>query len=91
MLMSFYRTVNPWGFWGPVRDKVLRADPTFVPNRDAARDLSNVAVGIVWQTCLVLLPIYLVLRPAAWSIAIAAVLAGATVFLKAPLVRPASA
>ena len=56
VLMGFYRTVNPWGFWGPVREKVLRADPTFVPNRDAARDLSNVAVGIVWQTCLAIAP-----------------------------------
>jgi Na+/proline symporter len=82
VLMAFYRTVNPWGFWGPVRRKVLQADPTFVPNGDAARDLSNVAVGIVWQTCLVLLPIYLVLRQSAWSAAIAAVLAGSTLFLK---------
>ncbi|HEY4016538.1 MAG TPA: sodium:solute symporter family protein [Polyangiaceae bacterium] len=82
VLVSFYRTVNPWGFWGPVREKVLRSDPTFIPNRDAARDLTNVAVGIVWQTCLVLLPIYIVLRQTAWCLGIAAVLAGASLFLK---------
>ncbi|HEY1763679.1 MAG TPA: sodium:solute symporter family protein, partial [Opitutaceae bacterium] len=43
VLKRFYRTVNPWGFWGPVREKVVREDPSFVPNHNAARDLSNVA------------------------------------------------
>src|SRR5262249_59255 len=33
ILMSFYKTVNPWGFWGPIREKVLREDPAFEPNR----------------------------------------------------------
>lgn len=61
-LKSFYRTVNPWGFWGPIRDKVLLEDPDFKPNRDFKRDALNVAVGVVWQTSLVILPIYLVLK-----------------------------
>jgi len=34
----------------------------FRPNRDCARDWVNVSVGIVWQLCLVTMPIYLVLR-----------------------------
>lgn len=67
VLKKFYRTVNPWGWWGPIRAKVIAEDPNFVPNHNAARDLTNVAVGIVWQLCLVTLPIYLVLRQ--WSIA----------------------
>lgn len=82
VLMSFYRTVNPWGWWGPVRAKVMAADPTFVPNRNARRDLSNVAVGIVWQLCLVSLPIYLVLHR--WAIAggIFALLVATSVYMK---------
>lgn len=60
-LKSFYRTVRPWGFWGPIRDKVMAEDPEFVPNREFKRDAFNVAIGVVWQTSLVILPIYLVL------------------------------
>ena len=37
-----------------------------MPNRGAAHDLTNVAVGIVWQLCLVTLPIYIVLKQ--WSV-----------------------
>ncbi|HRR56324.1 MAG TPA: Na+:solute symporter [Acidobacteriota bacterium] len=60
-LKSFYRTVRPWGFWGPIHDKVVAEDPTFERNRDFWRDMFNVAVGIVWQTALVAMAIYLVL------------------------------
>jgi len=66
-LRSFYRTVNPWGWWGPVRAQVMKEDPTFKPNRGAGRDLSNVAIGIVWQLCLVTLPIFIVLKH--WTVA----------------------
>jgi len=61
-LMAFYKKVNPWGSWGPIRERVLRDDPGFVPNRNFGRDSINVVVGIFWQICLVLFPIYVVLR-----------------------------
>ena len=82
VLKKFYKTVNPWGWWGPIRNKVVAEDSSFVPNRNAARDLSNVAVGIVWQLCLVTLPIYIVLQQ--WSIAggIVVLLALTTVYMK---------
>ncbi|MCB0574636.1 MAG: sodium:solute symporter, partial [Saprospiraceae bacterium] len=60
-LKSFYRTVKPWGFWKPIHDKVVAEDPAFEGNKDFKRDMFNVAVGIVWQTALVIFPIYLVL------------------------------
>jgi hypothetical protein len=82
ILMKFYKSVRPWGFWGPIREKVMREDPGFQPNRDFLRDMTNVAVGIVWQLCLTALPIYLVLRNWPWVEAIVAVLAVCTVFLK---------
>lgn len=59
-LKSFCKNVNPWGFWSPIRKKILEEDPTFKPNKDLKRDLVNVVVGIVWQMTLILLPIYLV-------------------------------
>ena len=60
-LKSFYRSVRPWGFWGPIRELVEADDPDFVPNENAGRDWFNVIVGIVWQTALVALPIFFVL------------------------------
>jgi solute:Na+ symporter, SSS family len=59
-LKSFYKSVNPWGFWGPIKAKVMAEDPSFVPNKDFGRDMFNVGVGIIWQTALVIFPIYLV-------------------------------
>ncbi|WP_340114793.1 sodium:solute symporter family protein [Maribellus mangrovi] len=63
-LKEFYRTVNPWGFWGPIRDKVLAEDPDFVPNKMFKRDMFNVLIGTIAQTALVALPIYVVLQDA---------------------------
>jgi Na+/proline symporter len=82
ILMKFYKTVRPWGFWGPIRDKVMREDHEFQPNRDFRRDMVNVMVGIVWQLCLTALPIFLVLRNWPWALSILAVLAVTSIFLK---------
>lgn len=82
VLMKFYKTVNPWGWWGPIRAKALAVDPSFVPNHSAVHDLTNVAVGIVWQLCLVTLPIYIVLRQWNWVSGIAVLLIVTTGFIK---------
>ncbi len=60
-LMSFYRTVRPWGFWKPVYEKVKAVDPSFERNRNFGRDMVNVVVGTIWQTALVIIPFYIVL------------------------------
>ena len=61
-LKSFYRTVNPWGFWKPIREKVMQEDPEFIPNKSLRMDIFNIAVDTIGQTFLVLAPMYLVLR-----------------------------
>jgi solute:Na+ symporter, SSS family len=81
-LEQFYKTVNPWGFWGPIRDKVSHEDPHFIPNPHFKRDSMNVVVGIAWQLCLVLLPVYTVLRQLTGITVVAAILATTTLFLK---------
>jgi hypothetical protein len=53
-----------------------------VPNRNAAHDMTNVAIGIVWQLCLVTLPIYIVLKQWSWSGAILVVLVVTSVYMK---------
>jgi hypothetical protein len=76
VLKDFYRRVRPWGFWGPILAKVRAEEPNFERNKDFFRDMFNIAVGIVWQVCLVALPIYIVtwhLRHAALAFGIVAV------------------
>jgi Na+/proline symporter len=61
VLKKFYKTVKPWGFWHPVHKQVLLEDPTFQPNRRFKLDMFNVALGIIAQCCLTILPMYVVL------------------------------
>ncbi len=82
ILMSFYKTVNPWGFWGPIREKVMREDPSFVPNHHFGKDCVNVVVGIVWQLCLTALPIYIVLQNWTWVGYVAGTLVVTSIFIK---------
>ena len=61
VLQSFYKTVRPWGFWGPVLAQVQAQDPTFQPNRNFGRNMFNIVLGIIAQLCLTILPMYLLL------------------------------
>jgi len=62
VLKPFYKKTNPWGFWAPVREQVLRENPDFQPNRSLGRDTFNVVVGIIWQMTLVVMPMYLLIQ-----------------------------
>jgi Na+/proline symporter len=81
-LMEFYRTTRPWGFWGPIHAKVVAADPSFVGNRNFGRDMVNVTVGIVWQMCLTILPIYIVIKQGLPAAVVAGLLVVTCVILK---------
>jgi Na+/proline symporter len=61
-LKKFYVTVRPWGFWKPVQRVVQLENPAFEPNRRFGLDMFNVAIGIIAQCCLTILPMYLVMR-----------------------------
>jgi Na+/proline symporter len=82
VLKSFYRRVRPWGFWGPIRDKVQRENPSFRPNPDFARDLANIVIGIAWQTSLVAFPVYVVVRRLDHALVALAVVLATSVILK---------
>jgi solute:Na+ symporter, SSS family len=60
-LVSFYKVVRPWGFWGPVHDIVVKSDPSFKSNKNFSLNMFNVALGIIGQLCLTILPMYVVL------------------------------
>ena len=59
---KFYLQTRPWGWWGPIREEVMREDPSFVPNRDLGRDIFNIVTGMIWQMAQVVIPIYLMIR-----------------------------
>lgn len=82
VLKKFYKTVRPWGFWKPIHELVVAEDPNFQKNSDFKRDMFNVFIGIIWQTALVIFPIYLVLMEAVPLIISIAVAAVTTLILK---------
>ena len=81
-LQRFYLKTRPWGLWGPVADSLAAAGRTVSPNTNLKRDLINVAVGIVWQTALVCVPIFLVIQDWPKMLAALSVVLITSVFLK---------
>ena len=81
-LKSFYRTVHPGGFWGPVARDVAAEDPGFCKESFAV-ELLNTALGIPWIMALYVFPIFLMFRrwTAMWGwLAVAAALSVALYF-----------
>ena len=62
VLKDFYKNVRPWGAWKPIHDKLVSEDPGFKRNESFRMDMFNVVVGIVAQTTLVILPMYIIFR-----------------------------
>lgn len=62
VLKAFYIKVRPWGWWAPVREAVQQDYPQVQKNPHFARDMFNVVVGVIWQTSMVALPIFLVIK-----------------------------
>jgi solute:Na+ symporter, SSS family len=82
VLKSFYRSVRPWGWWGPIYRRLQAEDSGLDKNRDFRRDVFNLAVSFVWQTAMVALPIYLVIQHWHKMFACLAVFAVTSVILK---------
>jgi len=62
VLVSFYKTVRPWGFWGHVHNLVLVDEPDFKANKNFKLDMFNVVLGTIAQLCLTILPMYIITR-----------------------------
>ena len=62
VLKSFYSNVRPWGFWGPVYKQLKAEDHSFQKNNDFYLDMMNCVIGIIWQSSMILLPIYFIIR-----------------------------
>jgi solute:Na+ symporter, SSS family len=82
VLKNFYKAVRPWGFWKPVHEMVVAEDPAFVPNRRFKLDMFNIVVGMIAQTCLTILPLYIVLWMELPLLVTIAILAVTVIILK---------
>jgi hypothetical protein len=54
--------VRPWGWWNPVHYALKSEDESFAKNKDFSSDMVNCAIGIVWQSSMIVLPIFLLIR-----------------------------
>ena len=61
-LKLFYKNVHPWGFWGAVCKELQKEDPSFKKNNEFWKDMGNSLIGIVWQSSMIVLPIYFIIR-----------------------------
>ena len=62
ILKSFYKNVKPWGWWAPVYKALKDEDESIEKNTNFWHDMLNCLIGIIWQSSMIVLPIYLVVR-----------------------------
>ena len=62
MLIKFYSSIRPWGFWKPILEKVKLLNPNFRENKNFGRDMFNILVGIIWQIALMAAPLAFVIK-----------------------------
>ncbi|OEY72957.1 sodium:solute symporter family protein [Salegentibacter salarius] len=61
-LKSFYKNVRPWGWWKPVLRELRIENTRIERNKDFGIDMLNCLIGVIWQSSMILLPIFLVVR-----------------------------
>jgi len=68
VLKSFYSTVHPWGWWKPVLEALNKEGKPIEKNNEFLKDMLNCGIGIIWQSSMIVLPIYFMIRdyPKAW-------------------------
>jgi len=60
ILIEFYSNVKPWGFWNPIKNKLLENNKLVKDEATFGKDMLNVGIGIIAQTSLVIIPMYLI-------------------------------
>ncbi|MBG7628856.1 MAG: Na+:solute symporter [Bacteroidetes bacterium] len=62
VLKSFYKDVRPWGWWRPVLNELKKEDDAVEKNSEFWADMLNCVIGVVWQSSMIVLPIFLMIR-----------------------------
>ncbi|UGU17385.1 Na+:solute symporter [Sinomicrobium kalidii] len=81
-LKSFYASVRPWGWWKPVYRELKEEGAAIKENREFGMDMLNCAVGIVWQSSMILLPVFFMVRDYPKTLLWFAIFAVTSVILK---------
>ncbi len=87
-LIRFYVRVRPWGWWKPVSDKAIARYPQVARNKNFKRDTFNIVIGIIWQCCLTIIPMYLVTRGQVGLCASIAILVTTSIILRYTWYKP---
>ena len=68
-LKGFYKNVHPWGYWKPVVEALNNEGDHIKKNGEFWKDMANCAIGIIWQSSMIVLPIYFMVRdyPKTWA------------------------
>jgi Na+/proline symporter len=61
ILINFYQTTRPFGFWGPLRGEFQGAERAAI-DRENRQDMISVPFAMLWQVTLFLLPMQLVIK-----------------------------
>lgn len=61
VLETFYRRTRPFGLWGPVKAKLLPEEREYIA-RENRNDVISVPFALVYQVCLFMLPMQLVIH-----------------------------
>ncbi|MFS4456057.1 sodium:solute symporter family protein [Maribacter sp. 2304DJ31-5] len=82
VLKSFYKNVRPWGFWKPVYKRLKQDDDRIKPNKKFYGDMMNCIIGIVWQSSMIVLPIYFMIRDYPKTLIALFIFLGTSILLK---------
>jgi Na+/proline symporter len=82
VLKSFYTTVHPWGFWKPVLKEVQKDNHNIERNSAFWSDMLNCVIGVVWQSSMIVLPIYFIIRDYPKAFIALSIFLGTSVILK---------
>lgn len=81
VLKEFYSKVRPWDFfWGKVHKEVSKDNPDFVNDGHFIKDMINVLIGIIWQTSMIVLALYLIIQDY-YAVAFAALVLAITSYI----------
>lgn len=61
-LKAFYKNVRPWGCWDFIANLLKKEEPTLQKNTQFFKDMMNCLIGIIWQSAMILMPIYFMIR-----------------------------
>ncbi|MEO1517710.1 MAG: sodium:solute symporter family protein [Bacteroidota bacterium] len=62
VLKQFYLKTRPWGFWGPIHQKLQKEYPNIQKNPNFGRDIFNSLIGIIWQTAIPAAAIFMIIE-----------------------------